>query len=214
MGFPRAAVLLVVATAAQGCRETPTPDELAPPAGVRTLLPPSGALQRGCAPEPSGGPAAASTAPQLEVALGPPGTPAPLDEIPFDHRIHAGDCGIPCLSCHADAVRSPVAGLPSGKKCMGCHKFVAKERPAVQVLATRVRAGQPLRWTRVFELPDFVYFTHRVHLHFQEPIACSQCHGDVASMRVVQQDQPFTMGRCLTCHEDKDVRHDCVVCHR
>ena len=214
MRVPRAAVLLVVATAAQGCRGTPTPDELAPPAGVRTPLPPSGTPQRGCAPEPAGGPAAASTAPQVEVALGPPGTPAPLDEIPFDHRIHAGDCGIPCLSCHSDAVRSPVAGLPSGKKCMGCHKFVAKERPAVQVLAARVRAEQPLRWTRVFELPDFVYFTHRVHLHFREPIACTECHGDVASMRVVKQDEPFTMGRCLTCHEDKDVRHDCVVCHR
>ena len=214
MRFPRAAALLLVATAAPGCREAPTPDELAAPAGVRTKLPPSGPPRRGCSPEPARGAVEPSTPPALEVVLGPPGTPAPVDEVPFDHRIHAGDCGIPCLSCHVDAARSPVAGLPSGQKCMGCHKFVAKERAGVQVLAARVRAGQPLRWTRVFELPDFVYFTHRVHLHFREPIACSECHGDVASMRVVTQDEPFTMGRCLTCHENKDVRHDCVVCHR
>ena len=207
-------LVAAAAAAAPGCRESVPPDELATPAGIRTPLPQAGVPRRGCAPEPSGGPTAQAPGPPVEVALGPPGTPAPVDEVPFDHRIHAGDCGIPCLSCHADAVRAPAAGIPSGKKCMGCHKFVAKERPAVQVLAARVRADQPLRWTRVFELPDFVYFTHRVHLHFREPIACSQCHGDVASMRVVTQDEPFTMGRCLTCHEDKDVRHDCVVCHR
>ncbi len=209
-----AGLVLALGAAASGCREAPAPDELAPPAGVRTPLPASSSVRRGCAPEPSGGPAAAAAAPPLQITLGPPGTPAPVDEIPFDHRIHAGDCAIPCLSCHADAVRSPVAGLPSGKKCMGCHKFVAKDNPAVQVLAARVRANQPLRWTRVFELPDFVYFTHRVHLHFQQPIGCQECHGDVASMRLVVQDEPFTMGRCLTCHEDKNVRHDCVVCHR
>ena len=209
-----AGLLLAVLAALPGCQQPATPDELAPPAGVRTPLPPPSPTHRGCAPEPHGGPAASSPAPPVEVVLGPPGTPAPVDEIPFDHRIHAGDCAIPCLSCHADAVRSPVAGLPSGKKCMGCHKFVAKENPAVQVLAARVRADQPLRWTRVFELPDFVRFTHQVHLHFQEPVACSECHGDVATMSTVRQDQPFTMGRCLTCHEDRNVRHDCVVCHR
>jgi hypothetical protein len=210
----RCVVLLVVLGLPTACSEPPATDELAPPAGVRTPLPPADATRKGCSAAATGEPAASNPGPTMEVALGPAGTPAPVDEIPFDHRIHAGDCGIPCLSCHADAVRSPVAGLPSGKKCMGCHKFVAKERPAVQVLAARVGAEQPLRWTRVFELPDFVYFTHRMHLNFREPIACSECHGDVASMRVVQQREPFTMGRCLTCHENKGARHDCIVCHR
>jgi hypothetical protein len=206
--------LLVVLAVAPSCQQPAPLDELASPAGVRTPLPASSSTRRGCAPEPEGGPAAATQGLPIEVTLGPAGTPAPVDEIPFDHRIHAGDCAIPCLSCHADAVRSPVAGLPSGKKCMGCHKFVAKDRPAVQVMAARIRAEQPLRWTRVFELPDFVYFTHRVHLHLRDPIACSVCHGDVATMKTVRQDEPFTMGRCLTCHEHNDVRHDCVVCHR
>jgi len=211
---PSTGVLVALLVVAAGCREPAVPDELAAPAGVRTPLPPTTATRPACSAESGGTPTEATPGPPIEVALGPAGSPAPVDEIPFDHRIHAGDCGIPCLSCHADAVRSPVAGIPSGKKCMGCHKFVAAGKPAIQVLAARVRAEQPLRWTRVVELPDFVYFTHRVHLHFREPIACTECHGDVASMRVVRQPPPFTMGRCLTCHEHKDIRHDCIVCHR
>ena len=67
-------------------------------------------------------------------------------DVPFDHTIHAGKYGIPCLDCHVYADKSPVAGLPSGRKCMGCHKFVDKEKPAVQTLAAHVEAAEPLRW--------------------------------------------------------------------
>src|SRR5450755_447151 len=73
-----------------------------------------------------------------------------VNEVPFDHSIHAGKYGIPCLDCHVYADKSPVAGLPSGRKCMGCHKFVAKDDPIVARLAERVAAGKPLRWLRVF----------------------------------------------------------------
>jgi Cytochrome c7 and related cytochrome c len=209
-----AGLLLGVLPAFWGCRE-PAPVEAGePPGGVRTPLPAAVDEVPACGPEPSSGPVSGTAAPAVQVVLGKPGEPAPVDEIPFSHKAHAGDCAIPCPACHLYAEKSPVAGLPSGKKCMGCHKFVAKEKPAVQVLAARVRAEQPLRWTRVFELPDFVYFTHRVHLNFREKIECKECHGDVATMKVVRQDEPFTMGRCLTCHEKKNVRHDCVVCHR
>ena len=69
-----------------------------------------------------------------------------VGEVPFDHTIHAGKYGIPCLDCHVYADKSPVAGLPSGRKCMGCHKFVAKDKPAVQTLAAarRGRRAAPL----------------------------------------------------------------------
>jgi hypothetical protein len=180
-----------------------------------------------CGPPRPGDPPPGAPAPPgslVKVVLGKPGEPAPIDEIPFSHKAHAGDCKIPCLACHVNATASPVAGLPSGKKCMGCHKFVAKEKPAIQVLAARVKAEQPLRWTRVFSVPDFVYFTHRAHLHFRERIDgvpveaskldCKDCHGDVAAMKVVRQDEPFTMGRCLTCHEKKKAPRDCLTCHK
>jgi len=137
---------------------------------------------------------------------------AVVGEIAFDHTIHAGKYKIPCLDCHVYADKSPVAGLPSGKKCMGCHKFVAKESPAVQLLAARYAANESLKWQRVFYLPDYIYFSHRMHIRADVP--CSECHGDVASMKTVTQDQPFTMGRCLSCHEQRHATRDCVGCHK
>ncbi len=142
----------------------------------------------------------------------PPGGPGPAGEVAFDHTIHAGKYRIPCMDCHAYADRSPVAGVPSGRKCMGCHKFVAKESPAIQTLAARFAAGEPLRWERVFYLPDYVYFSHRMHVRAQ--VACSECHGDVAAMKTVAQDRPFTMGRCVACHEQRHATRDCLGCHK
>ena len=135
-----------------------------------------------------------------------------VGDVPFDHTIHAGKYGIPCLDCHAFADRSPVAGIPSGRKCMGCHNFVDKEKPAVAKLASHVEAGEPLRWLRVFSIPDFVYFSHRMHVRAN--VACAECHGDMASMKTVVQGQPFTMGRCLGCHQQRNATHDCLGCHK
>lgn len=143
-------------------------------------------------------------------------TPAPVPsavgEIAFDHSIHAGTYGIPCLDCHVYADKSPVAGLPSGRKCMGCHKFVAKENPTVVKLAERVAAGQPLKWLRVFAVPDFIYFSHRMHV--RSNVACSECHGDMAARKAITQDRPFTMGRCLACHAERGATRDCLGCHK
>lgn len=135
-----------------------------------------------------------------------------VGEVPFDHTIHAGKYGMPCLSCHVYADKTAVAGLPSGRKCMGCHKFVAKDTAGVQTLAARFDAGESLQWERVFYLPDYIYFSHRMHVRAQ--VSCSECHGDVAAMKKVTQDRPFTMGRCLTCHEQRNATRDCVGCHK
>ena len=135
-----------------------------------------------------------------------------VGEVSFDHAIHAGKYGMACLDCHAYADKAASAGIPSGRKCMGCHKFVAKESPAIQKLAERFKAGESLEWQRVFYLPDYIYFSHRMHVRAQ--VACAECHGDVASMRTVTQDRPFTMGRCLSCHEQRNATRDCVGCHK
>jgi hypothetical protein len=140
------------------------------------------------------------------------GRPGPVGEVPFNHQIHAGQYKIPCLDCHAYADKSPVAGLPSGRKCMGCHKFVAKEKAEVQLLAKRFEDGQPLRWERVFAVPDFIYFSHRAHVGAN--VDCKECHGDVAAAKTLRQEQPFTMGRCLECHEARQATRDCMACHK
>lgn len=170
-----------------------------------TLVLAAAAASLGCGgppPTPEASPPLAAGAPEP----GPPG------EVAFDHSVHAGQARIPCLDCHVYADKSPVAGLPSGRACMGCHKFVAKDKPAVALLAERVEAGAPLRWPRIFSLPEFVYFSHRMHVRAR--VDCPECHGDVTSAKVVRQDRPFTMGRCLVCHERRKASRDCLACHR
>ncbi len=160
----------------------------------------------GDAPAPTA-PAVSARAPELVSTE--PGAPG---EIVLDHSVHAGKARIPCLACHVYAAESPVAGLPSGRKCMGCHKFVAKDKPGVQLLAQRVEEGRPLRWRRVFSVPDFIYFSHRVHVRAR--VDCKECHGDMTWVKTIRQDQPFTMGRCLACHEERKATRDCIACHK
>jgi hypothetical protein len=153
--------------------------------------------------------ASARSAPPVTPATPVPGT---VNEVPFDHTIHAGQYGIPCLDCHVYADKSPVAGLPSGRKCMGCHKFVAKDKPTIQLLGERVAAGRPLRWLRAFAVPDFIYFSHRMHVRAK--VSCAECHGDIAAQKTIAQDRPFTMGRCIACHEERHATRDCLGCHK
>ena len=218
-------LLVAGAVALAGCGRSSS-EAASPPGGSPAMAsagatPAAGEDGPACAPQPAqpaptpGQPPPPPPAlPPLTITLGQPGEPGPVGEVPFSHKAHAGDCKMPCLSCHVYADKSPVAGLPSGRKCMGCHKFVAKEKPAVRVLAARFKAGQPLRWERVFAVPDFISFSHRVHLHAKEKMECKDCHGDVAAMKVVRQERPFTMGFCLECHQKKKASRDCIACHR
>lgn len=137
---------------------------------------------------------------------------ASTDTVPFDHSIHAGKYRMPCLSCHVDADKSTTAGLPSIRKCMGCHKFVDKQKPAVQELARLWADERVPRWTRVYALPDYVYFSHRVHVTAR--VDCASCHGDVASMTRVTRVSSLRMGWCLQCHEQQHAPRGCVVCHK
>jgi hypothetical protein len=141
-----------------------------------------------------------------------PAVPSP-GEVPMNHQLHAGQYQIPCLACHVDADRSSSAGIPSARKCMGCHKLVARERPGVQILARRLEQGQGLRWTRVYAVPDFIYFSHRVHV--LKGVDCEACHPGVASSVAVDPSAPaFTMGRCLECHQARNATQDCLACHK
>ncbi len=137
---------------------------------------------------------------------------APPPAVEFDHSIHAGQYQIACLFCHSAATRSPVAGVSSAARCMGCHKLTAVDRPAIQSLAALYAAGQAPTWTKVYDLPDHVYFSHRVHLRAE--VACAECHGKVETMKVVERVSPLTMGWCLSCHKTKNASNDCLACHK
>ena len=70
--------------------------------------------------------------------------------------------------------------------------------PVRESLAT----GTPIRWTRVHDLPDFVYVDHSIHV--QRGVACERCQGPVTNMVRIYQARPLAMGWCLDCH-----RHSC-----
>jgi hypothetical protein len=139
---------------------------------------------------------------------------APKQPLPFYHVVMVGK-GIPCLYCHADAMKSSSAGIPSVEKCMGCHNYIGTDLPAVQKLSGYWRNQQPIPWVRVYRLPRFVYFTHEVHI--AQGLSCERCHGDVAHMKVVTAAEKVNMGWCLNCHEKQpnaEQLKDCVVCHK
>ena len=140
-----------------------------------------------------------------------PAAAAPAVPVTFDHRVHVADNGLDCQLCHAYARRGPVAGLPPVARCAGCHRFVAADSPAVESLMARFEAGEPLAWTRVHHLPDYVRFTHKRHV--RAGVGCRTCHGDVGAMRTVEQVAPLTMGWCVGCHEQRQAPDDCLICH-
>jgi predicted CXXCH cytochrome family protein len=123
----------------------------------------------------------------------------PVDQpVQFDHRHHVQDDHIACLYCHSGADSTASAGVPATEVCMGCHSQIWPEAPLLEPVRRSFFSGQPLRWARVHEVPDFVYFNHAVHV--RRGLECARCHGDVAAMPLAEKTELFTMGWCLDCH--------------
>lgn len=135
---------------------------------------------------------------------------SPEQPLPFDHKIHS-EHDIPCEYCHSGARRSTVAGIPAQNTCMGCHKFVATDKDAIKFLAQRFKANKPIKWVKVHDLPDYVRFSHQVHVAAN--IACQDCHGKVENMSVAVQVAPLQMGWCVDCHRQKKADIACLTCH-
>jgi len=126
---------------------------------------------------------------------------APAQPIAFSHRLHAGDSQIPCLYCHFGARTSRHAGIPPLNVCMNCHSILAAQTVEIERLKEAVQQGRAIAWTKVHNLPDFVYFNHSQHVG--GGVACAACHGPVETMVRIRQDAPLTMGWCLDCHKTR-----------
>jgi hypothetical protein len=141
---------------------------------------------------------------------------APEQPIAYSHQTHV-EAGVQCLFCHANAMRSDIADIPSMQKCMGCHTMIATDNQEVQKLSSYWEQSKPIPWVRVNQQPDFVYFSHQAHL--LGGISCETCHGDVGHMQVAQPVVNMDMGWCLDCHleqpHEKVARlADCLTCHK
>ncbi len=155
---------------------------------------------------------------------------APVQPIHYSHRIHAGDNGIDCKYCHSSARVSKTSGIPSLNVCMNCHKSISEVAP--ETLAEGKEYGvdynaeieklyaatgwspadqkytgepQPVKWIRIHNLPDFAYFNHSQHVTVGG-IECQTCHGPVETMEIMSQHSPLTMGWCINCHRETDVK--------
>jgi mono/diheme cytochrome c family protein len=65
----------------------------------------------------------------------------------------------------------------------------------------------PIEWTRIHNLPDHVYFNHSQHVAVGG-VECQTCHGKVEEMDVVAQHAPLSMGWCINCHRESEVKFD------
>jgi hypothetical protein len=124
-----------------------------------------------------------------------------LDQpVPFSHDHHFAGLGIHCLYCHTSVERSAFAGIPPIETCMNCHREIWTNAELLDPVREAWRTGVPVRWERVNDLPDYVYFNHSVHV--AKGIGCESCHGRVDKMPLTLQDKPLTMQWCVDCHRD------------
>jgi len=122
--------------------------------------------------------------------------------VPFSHKHHVADVGLDCRYCHTSVETSPFAGLPPTETCMTCHSQIWADSPMLEPVRASFRNNTPLRWTRVHDLPDFVYFDHSIHL--KKGIGCSSCHGAVNEMPLMWRENTLLMEWCLACHREPE----------
>ncbi|MDQ2947680.1 MAG: cytochrome c family protein [Acidobacteriota bacterium] len=127
---------------------------------------------------------------------------APEQPIEFSHKHHAKDDGIDCRYCHTGVETSGFAGLPPTETCMTCHSQIWTNATVTQPIRDSWATGKSIEWTRVHDLPDFVYFNHSIHIN--KGIGCSTCHGQVNEMPLTYKVNTLNMNWCLNCHRQPE----------
>ena len=125
---------------------------------------------------------------------------------PFSHQHHVAGLGIDCRYCHTSVEDSRFAGIPPTKTCMNCHTQIWTNAALLEPVRESFRANKSLVWTRVNDLPDFVYFDHSIHIN--KGVGCNTCHGPVDRMPLMYNYATLQMEWCLNCHRapEKNLR--------
>jgi hypothetical protein len=122
--------------------------------------------------------------------------------VPFSHAHPVGGLGIDCRYCHTTVESSSFANIPPTKTCMNCHSQIWSASPTLEPVRASFRTGASIEWTRVYDLPDFVYFNHSIHI--AKGIGCESCHGRVDRMPLTWQAVSLRMEWCLDCHRQPE----------
>ncbi|MEZ4923540.1 MAG: c-type cytochrome, partial [Crocinitomicaceae bacterium] len=159
----------------------------------------------------------------------------PEQPIAYSHKLHAGDLAIDCKYCHNAVTKSKHATIPTVNVCMNCHKTVTEGTTTgtEEIAKIHDAAGwdadtksftgvtKPIKWVKVHNLPDHVYFNHSQHVEVGG-VDCAQCHGDMkketvarvmttADLNAVEENKikfsrpTLTMGWCIECHQLSNV---------
>lgn len=123
---------------------------------------------------------------------------SPEQPVPFSHALHAGQMGMDCRYCHTTVEKAGFAAIPPTQTCMGCHTNIRSTSPKLLPVRESATTGDAVAWTKVHDLPDYVYFNHSAHI--TRGVGCASCHGRIDKMEQVYQHEPLSMAWCLECH--------------
>jgi Class III cytochrome C family/Cytochrome c7 and related cytochrome c len=135
----------------------------------------------------------------------------PKQPVEFNHKLHAGQLKQPCQLCHAPSEGGEMVDMPEVSKCMQCHSAIAPRSKAEGKLAAFAKQDRDVDWTRVYQIPTFVRFSHSQHA--QAGVKCESCHGPVAQRVTLWQEHDVSMGSCMNCHRQMHASLDCGSCH-
>ena len=122
--------------------------------------------------------------------------------IPFSHAHHVGSMGIDCRYCHTSVDNSDWAVIPPTKTCMNCHSQIWINSSTLEPVRESFRTNQSIKWTKVYDLPDYVYFNHSIHV--KKGVGCETCHGRIDTQALTWQQPSLQMRWCLDCHRNPE----------
>ncbi|MGB0122418.1 MAG: cytochrome c3 family protein [Silvibacterium sp.] len=120
--------------------------------------------------------------------------------VPFSHKHHVEGLGLQCQYCHVSVEKSSYAGIPPTRTCMNCHSQIWTNAELLAPVRQSWASGESIVWTKVHDLPDFVYFNHEIHVN--KGIGCASCHGRVDEMPIMYEQNTLQMEWCLDCHRN------------
>jgi hypothetical protein len=126
----------------------------------------------------------------------------PAQPVEFSHKTHAEKFGIKCMFCHYGAESSQHSNIPTTYECMVCHIALNTESELLKPVNYSYYEELPIKWNKVFNLPDYAKFDHEIHVKW--PMDCSSCHGEIESKDKVRRNRIMSMQWCLQCHRNPE----------
>ena len=130
----------------------------------------------------------------------------PTQVVNYSHEMHVNQLGIDCRYCHTTVDQADFAAIPHTQICLNCHHpadqiaGINKASPKLDAVRDSYITGMPVPWSKVHDLADYAYFSHKAHVN--RGVGCAECHGRVDKMddKGVYQVHNLSMSWCLDCH--------------